>query len=430
MHTTRIPLSLYVHLPWCVRKCPYCDFNSHEIRSPIPETHYVDALIADLQIHAQAVASRQVISIFIGGGTPSLFTAGAISRLLDAIGSTLTIGAQAEITIETNPGTLDQGNFAGFRKAGINRISIGVQSFDDTMLNALGRIHDAGTAIRAVRAARQAGFENINIDLMYALPGQTLAQARQDLEQAIDLKPEHLSYYQLTLEPNTRFFRYPPKLPDNDLAWDMQQQGTHLLEQHGLQQYEVSSYAQYRYQCLHNLNYWQFGDYLGIGAGAHQKVSLDDTGVCRSAKPRSPQQYMKQAFNGDFPETSAGALSPEELEFEFLMNALRLKAGFTRQQFELYTGLDFRLLVSRLQGLYHEGLLAGEPERVCCSNSGYRFLDDLLLRLLPDTPAATLHACQQSTQAKAGIQGTVRYVGQRIAHRTQQVIHNCNKSAV
>ena len=386
MHTARIPLSLYVHIPWCVKKCPYCDFNSHEMRSPLPEARYVDALIADLEKHAGAVSKREVISIFIGGGTPSLFSAGSIARLLDAIRRETTLAPRAEITIEANPGTLDQQNFAGFRRAGVNRISIGVQSFDDARLHALGRVHDACTAKEAVRAARGAGFENINIDLMFALPGQTLAQARRDVEQAIALAPAHISYYQLTLEPNTRFYRHPPRLPGNELAWEIQQQGVHLLARHGWQQYEVSAHAQDGSRCLHNLNYWQFGDYLGIGAGAHQKISFDDFGVVRSAKPRNPQQYMELALDADYPAAPGPPLQPEELAFEYLLNALRLKSGFTRQQFEHHTGIAFASHAPKLRKLCHENLLVMQDDRVYCSETGYRFLDDLLQRLLPERP--------------------------------------------
>ena len=389
MYKADIPLSLYVHIPWCVRKCPYCDFNSHEVRSAFPEARYVDALIVDLEKHAGA--GREIISVFIGGGTPSLFSADSIERLLADIARETTLAHHAEITIEANPGTLDQQNFAGFRDAGVNRISIGVQSFNDAQLRALGRIHDAHAAKQAVLAAGHAGFENINIDLMYALPGQTLAQARQDIEQAVALKPAHISYYQLTLEPQTRFYRHPPELPDGELSWAMHQQGMHLLARHGWQQYEVSAYAQGRFRCIHNLNYWQFGDYLGIGAGAHQKISFDDGGVVRSAKPGNPQQYMAQTLNGT-PEKPARPLHPDELVFEFLLNALRLKSGFTRQQFERHTGLSLASLVPKLQAPLLEDLLVIRDDRVCCSATGYRFLDDLLQRLLPETPDVSVCA--------------------------------------
>ncbi len=389
MYKVDIPLSLYVHIPWCVRKCPYCDFNSHEVRSAFPETRYVDALITDLETQAGLVAGREIISVFIGGGTPSLFSAGSIERLLAAIARETTLAHLAEITIEANPGTLDQQNFTGFRRAGVNRISIGVQSFNDAMLHALGRIHDAHAAKQAVRMARQAGFENINIDLMYALPGQTLAQARQDVEQAIALQPAHISYYQLTLEPHTRFYRYPPALPDSELSWAMQQQGIRRLARHGWQQYEVSAHAPDRSRCVHNLNYWQFGDYLGIGAGAHQKISFDNARVVRSAKSRNPQQYMEQTLSGT-PVKPEPPLHPDELVFEFLLNTLRLKSGFTRQQFEQHTGLPFASLVPKLQALLLENLLVMQEDRVCCSTTGYRFLDDLLQRLLPEIPAASL----------------------------------------
>lgn len=392
MQAAAIPLSLYVHIPWCIRKCPYCDFNSHQKRSALPEARYVDALIADLKKQADAVSGRAIDSVYIGGGTPSLFSAHSIERLLDAIARETALAQDAEITIEANPGTFDQQNFAGFRSAGVNRISIGVQSFDDTLLRALGRIHDAGTAKQAVLEARQARFENINIDLMYALPGQTLEQARRDVEQAIALAASHISYYQLTLEPHTHFYRHPPTLPDDELGWAIQEQGADLLTRHGWQQYEISAYAKDRYECAHNTNYWQFGDYLGIGAGAHQKISLDRTGVWRSEKPKNPLQYMEQALNDLSAGPARHPLGRDELVFEFLLNALRMKSGFTRQLFERNTGLSFTWLATKLQALTHEGLVVRLDDGLQCSETGYRYLDDLLMRLLPEaapTPLAT-----------------------------------------
>ena len=390
MQAVAIPLSLYVHIPWCIRKCPYCDFNSHQKRSALPEARYVDALIADLKKQADAVSGRAIDSVYIGGGTPSLFSAHSIERLLDAIARETALAQDAEITIEANPGTFDQQNFAGFRSAGVNRISIGVQSFDDTLLRALGRIHDAGAAKQAVLEARQARFENINIDLMYALPGQTLEQARRDVEQAIALAASHISYYQLTLEPHTHFYRHPPTLPDDELGWAIQEQGADLLTRHGWQQYEISAYAKDRYECAHNTNYWQFGDYLGIGAGAHQKISLDRTGVWRSEKPKNPLQYMEQALNDLSAGPARHPLGRDELVFEFLLNALRMKSGFTRQLFERNTGLSFTWLATKLQALIQEGLVVRLDDGLQCSETGYRYLDDLLMRLLPETPPTPL----------------------------------------
>ena len=387
MPAIEIPLSLYIHIPWCTRKCPYCDFNSHESRSSLPEVRYVDALIADLKQHADAVSGRKISSVYIGGGTPSLFSASSIGRLLEGVARETILENDAEITIEANPGTLDQQNFAGFRSAGVNRISIGVQSFDDALLHALGRIHDASAAKQAVLAAKLVGFENINIDLMYALPGQTQTQACADVEQAIDLEPSHISYYQLTLEPNTRFYRHPPELPDSELGWAIQQQGMDLLDRHGWQQYEISAYAKDRFRCMHNMNYWEFGDYLGIGAGAHQKISFEKTGIFRSEKPRNPMQYMEQMLNSPSARPISHHLSHDELVFEFLLNALRLKAGFTWQQFEHNTGLTYTMLMPKLQGLIEEGLLVRLDHGLHCSSTGYRYLDNILVRLLPEAPA-------------------------------------------
>ena len=377
------PLSLYIHIPWCIKKCPYCDFNSHEARSTVPEDEYIDALIIDLNQQAELVPDRKIISIFIGGGTPSLFSANCIKRLLQAAQEQLSLAPNIEITIEANPGTLDQQNFAGFRDAGINRLSIGVQSFNDTQLLTLGRIHTAQTAHDAIAAVTHAGFENFNIDLMYALPKQTIKEAEFDIEQAIALQPTHISYYQLTIEPNTHFYKHPPPLPDNELAWDMQLQGTNLLAQYNYQQYEVSAYTKSGFKCIHNDNYWQFGDYIGLGAGAHQKLSnLDDGTIFRSEKPQHPQQYIRQMQNGNV-SNKPQWLSQSEITFEYLLNALRLKKGFNRKQFERHTGLAYEKLEHRLKPLQDEGLLIADHEFIRCSEKGYQFLDELLQQLLP-----------------------------------------------
>ncbi|QMU61824.1 MAG: radical SAM family heme chaperone HemW [Gammaproteobacteria bacterium] len=383
-----IPLSLYVHIPWCIKKCPYCDFNSHEIQNTLPEDQYIDALILDLKSHAKEAQDRDINSVFIGGGTPSIFTAKNIKRLIDAIRNELNLNPTAEITIEANPGTTDQENFSGFRAAGVNRISIGVQSFTNTQLKKLGRIHDAQNAINAVNIAKQAGFENINIDLMYALPQQNLTTALHDIEQAIRLNPTHISYYQLTIEPNTSFYRQPPRLPDNQESWEIQQSGMELLANHGYQQYEVSAYAKDDFQCMHNTNYWQFGDYLGIGAGAHQKLTQQSStmhepnSITRCEKPKHPQQYMRYINEGK-PSLGTHTLIEEDIIFEFMLNALRLKHGFTKQQFELHTGLPIEIINEPLQSHISEGLLVITNDNIHCSGRGYRFLDDVLQNWLP-----------------------------------------------
>ena len=377
------PLSLYVHIPWCIKKCSYCDFNSHESRSAIPENEYIDALILDLTRHAKLVGEREVISIFIGGGTPSLFSARNIERLLQAIHAQLTLAQNVEVTIEANPGTLDLKNFSGFRQIGINRISIGVQSFNDAHLQTLGRIHSAQTAHNAIASAKQAGFENFNIDLMYALPNQTVAQAAFDIEQAIKQEPTHISYYQLTLEPNTYFFNHPPPLPNDEISWDMHIQGSHLLAQHGYQQYEVSAYSKPGFTCAHNKNYWLFGDYLGLGAGAHQKLSSGKDGaIVRSEKPRHPQQYIRQ-MNSDELFKKPQRLTQNEITFEYLLNALRLKNGFNHMQFERHTGLPYEQLQPHIDPLLKDGLIIAEHQNIRCSEKGYHFLDDVLQHLLP-----------------------------------------------
>lgn len=383
-----VPLSLYVHIPWCIKKCPYCDFNSHEIKNTLPEDQYIDALIIDLKSHAKEVQNREVISVFIGGGTPSIFAAKSIKRLIAAIKNELNLYSAAEITIEANPGTTDQENFAGFFKAGINRISIGAQSFADSQLQSLGRIHDAQAAIDAAHAAQQAGFENFNIDLMYALPQQSLTAALDDIEQAIKLNPTHISYYQLTIEPNTSFYRQPPKLPDSQASWEIQQAGMELLAKHGYQQYEISAYAKENYQCAHNTNYWQFGDYIGIGAGAHQKLTLASKNlITRCEKPKHPQQYMRY-INDEKSTAQTHNLSEQDIIFEFMLNALRLKHGFTKQQFEKHTGLSIEKIDQPLQAHISEGLLIMKNDKIYCSERGYGFLDNVLQSWLPKTAVA------------------------------------------
>lgn len=381
--TTLPPLALYVHIPWCVRKCPYCDFNSHEARAGIPEREYVDALLADLDQELPAVWGRVVGSLFIGGGTPSLFSAEAIDRLLAGIRARLQCKPGLEITMEANPGTVEQGRFREFRAAGINRLSIGVQSFDDALLERIGRIHGRREAIRAAELAHDAGFTSFNLDLMFGLPGQTPAQALADLATALDLEPAHLSWYQLTLEPNTYFHRHPPQLPDDDALWEMQRQGQARLAERGYTQYEVSAYARVGMACRHNLNYWQYGDYLGIGAGAHQKLTdANLQRIRRSWKLKNPRDYLAAA-HGEARIGGSSAPDADEVVLEFLMNALRLNAGFQTAQFEESTGLDFDRARPALERARARDLLeADEPWR--CADLGRRFLNDLLAEFVPD----------------------------------------------
>lgn len=371
------PLSLYIHFPWCVQKCPYCDFNSHTLRGTIDEVAYVDALLADLEQDLPLSGGRELGSIFMGGGTPSLFSPVQIGRLLDGINRLLPLAADAEFTLEANPGTVELARFAGYRQAGINRLSIGIQSLEAEKLQALGRIHGPAEARRAAQAAQQAGFDNFNLDLMFGLPGQTLEQAMADLQGVIDLAAPHLSWYQLTLEPNTAFHHAPPVLPDNDALWDIQEAGQALLASAGYGQYEISAYARPGHRCRHNLNYWQFGDYLGVGAGAHGKLSLADGRILRRWKPRHPAAYQADAGS---PAGIAGeqALDADDRVIEFMMNALRLNDGVPEGLFCDRTGLSPVVLMPGMNRARQLGLLADAPGRLQPSEHGRRFLNDLL----------------------------------------------------
>ncbi len=374
-------LSLYIHLPWCERKCPYCDFNSHEARA-IPETEYIEALLRDLQGDLALARGRTVQTLFIGGGTPSLFSAEAIARLLQGIAALLPLAADLEATMEANPGSAEADKFAGFRAAGINRLSLGVQSFDAACLQALGRIHSSHQAAAAIEYARGAGFDSFNIDLMHGLPGQTLAGAEADLRTALAWDPPHLSWYQLTIEPNTVFHKRPPSLPVEDELADIQQRGEQLLADAGYQQYEVSAYSRPGFQCRHNLNYWSFGDYLGIGAGAHGKVTGADGGVLRYAKKRQPGEYL-DALPGRF-TAAQHRVEPGDMVGEFMLNALRLKAGFSRELFTARTGLEVAVIEAKLRQLQERGLLISDDRGVRASPLGRRFLDTVVSGFFPD----------------------------------------------
>ena len=381
--TTLPPLSLYVHIPWCVHKCPYCDFNSHEVKDAVPEQAYIDALLADLEQELPAVWGRPVETVFIGGGTPSLFSPDAVDRLLSQLRALLALPATAEITLEANPGTLEAGRFAEFRATGINRLSIGIQSFDDAMLGRLGRIHDARQAIAAAETAHAAGFEEFNLDLMYGLPGQTVAQALADLEQAIALQPTHLSHYQLTIEPNTRFAHTPPVLPDDDEIWEMQLTCQRRLAAAGFENYEVSAYARAGHRCRHNLNYWRFGDYLGIGAGAHGKLSsVQPQRILRSAKLRHPKDYLAKAA-GAGRIADEHVLNRREAGFEFMLNALRLNEGFPVALFAQHTGLPLSTVETPLQTAETRGLIGRDIHTIRPTALGRRFLNDLTALFLP-----------------------------------------------
>ena len=373
------PLALYVHLPWCVRKCPYCDFNSHEGRGALPFAAYVDALVADLDHDLPLAWGRTVHSVFFGGGTPSLFPPEAIDAFLQQASSRLRFAPEAEITLETNPGTAEHGRFEGYRAAGVNRLSFGIQSFDDGCLQRLGRIHDSREAVAAVELARAAGFDNFNLDLMYALPGQTLAMAQDDIARAIALEPTHVSHYQLTLEPNTVFAARPPRgIPDHDAAWDMQEACQAMLADAGYAQYETSAYARPGRQCAHNLNYWRFGDYLGIGAGAHGKLTLGaEQAILRRWKLKHPTAYLAHA-GSDAAIGGDERIGPERRPFDFMLNALRLNEGFALSLFEARTGLPRSAIAARLDAAIERGWLESDGERVVPTEFGRRFANDVI----------------------------------------------------
>lgn len=369
------PLALYIHIPWCVRKCPYCDFNSHAAGPELPEDAYVSALLDDFDRDLPAALGRPLTSIFFGGGTPSLFSAAALGRLLEGLRARIPMAPDVEITLEANPGTFEQDKFVAYRKLGINRLSIGIQSFQADKLEALGRIHSGDEALRAAEMARRAGFDNFNLDLMHGLPGQSQEEALDDLRQAIALAPTHLSWYQLTLEPNTVFWNQPPQLPEDDILWDIQEAGQALLASAGFAQYEVSAYARPGRPARHNLNYWSFGDFIGIGAGAHGKLTGADGSVRRTWKTRLPKDYLNLAKPYLAGEK---VLAPEELPFEFLMNALRLTEGVPAALFPERTGLPLAALEEGRRAAEQKGLLRVEPERLAATERGQLFLNDLL----------------------------------------------------
>lgn len=375
------PLSLYIHLPWCLKKCPYCDFNSHEMRvAELPEQRYLDALMADLEMALPLVWGRTVHSIFIGGGTPSLFSPEAIDRLLGGIRARLRLEPDCEVTLEANPGTFEKDRFRAFRSAGVTRLSVGVQSFNDDFLKSLGRVHDRTQALAAVEEAAQA-FDTFNLDIMYALPGQTLADLTQDMVTALALAPPHISIYHLTIEPNTYFAKFPPVIPEEDMAYDMLDLITDMTGEAGLQRYEVSAYAKPGHRCRHNLNYWQFGDYLGLGAGAHSKLSFAHR-VVRQIRFREPRLYMEKALAGHSLAQDE-EVSRVDLPFEFMLNALRLKDGFGLQQFSERTGLAITAIQKGLDEAERQGLIERDLVRVKPSVRGFDFLNDLQSLFLP-----------------------------------------------
>ncbi len=385
-----LPLTLYVHMPWCVRKCPYCDFNSHQLKSAAPSGDYIDALLRDFETELPDLGDRAIEAIFFGGGTPSLFAPDAFARLLGEFASRCRVAADAEVTLEANPGTIERGRFAGYRDAGINRVSLGAQTFAPHALERLGRIHSPEDTYRAVDELRAAGLENFNLDLMYALPEQTLEEALEDVRRACALSPAHISHYQLTLEPGTVFHSRPPPLPDEDLAFRMQNEAQALLAESGFEQYEVSAYARAGARCRHNLNYWRFGDYIGIGAGAHGKITLSlPHGVHRTEKARQPRAYLEQlggAASGEGHGARVGerkTVAAGDLPFEFMLNALRLNEGFALGDFESRTGLAASAVEPGLRAALARGLVEFAAPRWRASGLGRRFLNDLQAGFLP-----------------------------------------------
>ncbi len=376
------PLALYVHFPWCVRKCPYCDFNSHTLNGELAQEPYLERLARDIEAQAQEVAGREIVSVFLGGGTPSLFSPDAIGRVLAGARRHLQFAADAEVTLEANPGTIERGRFGAYRAAGVNRVSLGAQSFDAATLKALGRIHSPEETRRAAEELHAADLANFNLDLMYALPGQDVAAAQADVAQALALIPAHLSHYQLTLEPGTLFAARPPPLPDDEVAVHMLSACAQHLEAAGFAQYEVSAYARSGRECRHNLNYWNFGDYLGVGAGAHGKLTFADRGqIVRTVQPREPRRYLAAADTA----LTRQVIATHELPFEFMLNALRLPGGFTWADFTGRTGLSADAVSDRIGSLTARGLLESTPEGCRPSPRGLRFLNDVLLEFLPES---------------------------------------------
>ena len=371
-------LALYVHMPWCVRKCPYCDFNSHQLKSGQPDAAYIDALIRDFDAEAPRLEGRRIDTVFFGGGTPSLFAPSDFARLLEKLKSRIAFADDVEITLEANPGTIERGRFSGYAEAGINRVSLGAQSFDAAALKALGRIHSAEDTHRAVEELKAAKLDNFNLDLMYALPQQTLEQAANDVQIACSLQPAHISYYQRTLEPGTVFHSRPPALPDEEAAWEIQLAGQKLLGDFGYAQYEVSAYAKPGAQCRHNLNYWLFGDYAGIGAGAHGKVSLElPQKILRTVKPKQPRDYQAAIGRAALGVGDSSYIAAADLPFEFMLNALRLNDGFGSDCYEARTGLQLRDLDEKLAQAQARGLLESVASRWRPTSLGRRFLNDL-----------------------------------------------------
>jgi putative oxygen-independent coproporphyrinogen III oxidase len=383
------PLALYIHIPWCLKKCPYCDFNSHERRGEIPETRYVDALLADLELALPSIWGRRVHSVFFGGGTPSLFAPESIDRILAGVRARVPLAPDAEITLEANPGTFERARFAGFKAAGINRLSVGVQSFEPKFLNALGRVHDADEARDAAAAAIDI-FGNVNLDLMYALPGQTLADAQSDLDEALRFSPPHLSFYHLTIEPNTLFHRYPPTLPDDETAADIEDAIAETLGAAGYLHYETSAYATPGHECRHNVNYWRFGDYLGIGAGAHSKLSFQQR-VVRQVRHRQPQHYIEEVERGS-PLAEDRTVERGEIGFEFMLNALRLAEGVPVALFAERTGFPLTLVQKALDEAERRRLIERDHQRIRPTPLGQRFLNDLQAIFLPAAATVTAEA--------------------------------------
>jgi oxygen-independent coproporphyrinogen-3 oxidase len=388
-------LALYVHMPWCVRKCPYCDFNSHQLKSGQPDRSYIDALVLDFEAELARVEGRRIDSVFFGGGTPSLFQPEEFARLMREFRERIEFAADAEITMEANPGTIERGRFSGYAEAGINRVSLGAQSFDARALQALGRIHSADDTLRAVQEIKAAKIRNFNLDLMYGLPGQSIEEGLHDVKVACSLEPSHLSYYQLTLEPGTVFHTRPPQLPDEESAWEIQLAGQKLLADAGYVQYEVSAYARDGFRCRHNLNYWLFGDYLGIGAGAHGKVSLElPQRILRTVKPKQPREYQDRIRRAPPAAGDSSYIVTADLPFEFMLNALRLNEGFDAETYLARTGLSLQNLQEKLSNAQVRGLLERRPLGWRPTELGRRFLNDLQASFLGEslyTPAALSH---------------------------------------